>query len=213
LCEDHYRKRDADVCSACGEEILYEKVRAGERGLPFHLSCYCCTVCGTSLLHSDAFEHSGEFVCQKDFRKLTAERCTVCGEPLIDRRVIVISGNKRHEKCLKCKSCSRVIGREEQYIDFEDQIYCEEHDPEKNLINCSVCGQSLLGKAYLYNMWDDLFCEIHEDKLLECSNCGADTFQSDSETVRAQDFLCSHCKSDPDAFQTKFPQAKLNIRK
>uniref|UniRef100_A0A7S3ED78 LIM zinc-binding domain-containing protein n=1 Tax=Rhodosorus marinus TaxID=101924 RepID=A0A7S3ED78_9RHOD len=184
LCEDHYRKRDAEVCSACGEEILGEKVRAGEEGKSFHPSCYCCTECGTSLLQSDAFEHNGQLLCKKDFRKLTAERCTVCGDPLVDRRVVIISGNKRHEKCLKCKSCSRVIGRKEQYIDFEDEIYCEEHDPEKNLITCGVCGQSLLGKAYLNNMWGDLFCESHEEKLLECSNCGADTFQPDLRTVR-----------------------------
>lgn len=157
-------------------------------GSSFHVECYRCDACDGSLVGKEAHEYRGKMLCHEDFVQSAKEKCAVCGKGMTGSFVIA-QGKKRHQKCLKCHVCSRMIEKEEEFVEFDEHIYCETHDPDKSMLNCGICDQSLLQKGYYKNLWDEVYCESCEPYVRSCYICGTEVCHKIPATVKVSSSL------------------------
>jgi hypothetical protein len=118
----------ADRCSACGEPILTAQLTA--LGRPWHAQCFACAGCKTVFPPSASFFTDNEKPycksCNLAARRAAADRCSTCGEPILDMSVTAV-GRKFHPNCLVCTACRRQFGKSEGIYARDGWPVCREH--------------------------------------------------------------------------------------
>ena len=106
-----YHEKFSPRCSGCGKPIEGEYIRALNK--LWHPEHFVCAHCGDPI--GKTFHvHRGKPYCTRDYLLLFAEKCALCGQPLVDGYILDAFGNKyckRHEADPRCSSCERFIGQ------------------------------------------------------------------------------------------------------
>lgn len=113
-------------CQACNKKCSGEVLRVTDKY--FHMSCFICRTCNTSLAHGGFFCKDGVYYCPQvcqyifkqnfhiifqynnkfnilqDYQKLFGTRCAACNS-YVEGEVVSALGNTYHQKCFTCARC------------------------------------------------------------------------------------------------------------
>ncbi len=95
-------------------------------------------------------------------------RCQKCKLPIQTRNFIVLKNHAYHLHCIKCASCKKRI--DQQFIDYNNDIWHVECYKKVIGYFCSVCGE-LLQRKYYQDFWGNKFCASHINHS-KCLSCG-----------------------------------------
>lgn len=97
-------------CSGCGEPITGKYMRAMNK--LWHPEHFVCSHCSNQI-GEQYYVHKRKPYCKEDYLELFAEKCALCGQPLVESYIVDAWGNHyctRHENDPHCSSCDRLIG-------------------------------------------------------------------------------------------------------
>ncbi len=106
-----FHEKYSPRCSGCSQPIEGEYIRALDKF--WHPEHFVCAHCGERI-GKTYLVHRGKPYCTDDYMRLFAEKCALCGQPLMDGYMLDALGNKycqRHESDPRCSSCDRFIGQ------------------------------------------------------------------------------------------------------
>ena len=106
----------------------------------WHPEHFVCAHCGKQIGET-YYVRKGKAYCGEDYLLLFAEKCALCGQPLVESFIEDVWGNHyctRHEDDPRCSSCERWIG---QYLTGGGVRYDDDR------IMCQECSQKGINKA------------------------------------------------------------------
>ncbi|CDW55513.1 paxillin [Trichuris trichiura] len=94
-------------------------------GKIYHVNHFQCILCASHINSGGHFYVRNEDAyCDECYTALYLRRCYACKKPL-NNTAIVALGNKWHEDCFHCKTCSKPF--EDKCFVLFDEAYCREH--------------------------------------------------------------------------------------
>lgn len=203
-----------NCCGECGGNLSREDPRTIYKQTAYHPRCFTCYECKSEKLSGlNGFYVSGGLrYCVDCYNKNVAERCTSCGEAILEGGVRH-RARPFHHRCFKCAGCDTVLGKT-PFVWRENRTLCLPCYAEKFAEKCTKCtatiqpGEQYLqveGKRYHDNC---LVCDICEDQLQDhpfvqdrdrnvCVSCSTNGFQSHKQKDGAS--------SDPSGSQSAPP--------
>lgn len=161
------------LCDVCKKKCTGNALRVQDRY--FHLECFKCTECTSSLAQGGFFLNNGKYYCSTDYQKLFGTRCKECGE-YVEGEVVTALGNTYHQKCFVCASCRQPFpsGEKVTYTGKEclctkciqipivspetpDEEMCQQNGPTPKI--CAGCdeelkeGQALIALDKEWHIW------------------------------------------------------------
>jgi actin-binding LIM protein len=128
-----------------------------------------CETCGSFPSDFSLVQKEGKLYCKKDYRKLFAENCGLCGNEIISKSTVALLNMKCHMECVNCSVCKKHLLPESGSPEIfkskksSNALLCKEHYLEENAKICSGCSKPILGGSLL-NVKDRFF---H----VECFTC------------------------------------------
>ncbi|XP_065564936.1 actin-binding LIM protein 3-like isoform X3 [Artemia franciscana] len=168
------------LCEVCHKKCAGEVLRVQEKY--FHISCFKCKVCGTSLAQGGFFSKDSDYYCTKDYQDKFGTRCAVCKE-FVEGDVVTALGNTYHQKCFTCARCRQAFPTGERVTFTGKECLCqkcslipvvESRSPQKTSSPthtaplCAGCkdelkeGQALIALDKQWHIW-----------CFKCNSCGA----------------------------------------
>ncbi|ODN01148.1 Actin-binding LIM protein 1 [Orchesella cincta] len=92
------------VCQACKKKCSGEVLRVQDKY--FHIACFKCKVCGSSLAQGGFFLHEGDYYCTSDYQQRWGTQCGACGR-YVEGEVVTALGNTYHQACFTCARCRK----------------------------------------------------------------------------------------------------------
>lgn len=135
------------------------------------------------------------------------ESCADCSKKIVDDVCVLAVDKLWHPECFKCSTCREKL--KEDYFEFGDKVYCEEHFYNTRNFHCCKCSLLIRGPFVEYNEK-----RYHPDHFVcwkcECDLAGGDlefmevTFGNSGEGEKSSDVvpLCLGCCSDMRVFST-----------
>lgn len=127
------------TCAACGQTILSTYVQWGKK--LYHPQHFVCALCNRPIGTGAFVPYEGKPYHQQCYLEAFAERCAICGKPLVGR-IISKDGQSYHEQC------------------YQNTV------AEK----CAVCGQGLIG-AIVIDPWGNRYHAAHQRQMPSCDYC------------------------------------------
>jgi hypothetical protein len=133
------------MCQKCSNPIVSQSNLVSYKNASYHSFCFICGQCGRSLDPSATFFVNEMLFCQEDYYysgfRLESPTCYQCKQPVINKDSQVdIQGKVFHRQCMKCRFCSRSLGRQSSL-------------PRDGQFVCLMCTQRL-NKRTLLNSTD-----------------------------------------------------------
>ncbi|XP_035709209.1 actin-binding LIM protein 3 isoform X2 [Folsomia candida] len=92
------------TCQACKKKCSGEVLRVQDKY--FHIACFKCKVCASSLAQGGFFFHEGEYYCTSDYQQRWGTQCGACGR-YVEGEVVTALGNTYHQACFTCARCRK----------------------------------------------------------------------------------------------------------
>ncbi len=102
--------------------------------------------------------------------------------------------NEEEEKRV-CSCCGAEIGENEEFFEYEGEIYCEDCFND-NFVICEDCGETIPRDEANYTANGDYICEsCYEDNYFTCEDCG-EIYHNDYGTyIEGCDYMvCDNCR-------------------
>jgi len=182
-------------CGECGGELGRDDQRTIYKQVAYHPRCFTCAECKSEKLSglNGFYVNGGRRYCVDCYNKNVAERCTGCGEAILEGGVRHRS-RPFHHKCFQCNGCHLVLGRT-PFVFRDMRTLCLTCYADKFAEKCTKCEKTIQpGEQYLQvegkRFHDEcLICEICEDQLQDspfvqdgtrnvCVNCSTNGFVS-----------------------------------
>ncbi|XP_023215767.1 actin-binding LIM protein 3-like [Centruroides sculpturatus] len=157
------------LCEGCKKKCVGSALRVQDKH--FHVDCFKCSVCSTSLAHGGFFLKEGHYYCAKDYQKKFGTKCVNCGE-YVEGEVVTALGNTYHQKCFVCARCRQPFPTGEKVTFTGKECLCSKciqipivtsKSPEKSLtqdeLQCAGCkellkeGQALIALDKQWHIW------------------------------------------------------------
>ncbi|XP_059617876.1 transforming growth factor beta-1-induced transcript 1 protein isoform X1 [Phlebotomus argentipes] len=108
VCSGCYISKYTDVCYACKQHILSQKViKAMDK--TWHEEHFVCGgPCKKALVGASFYERDGQPYCKDCFEAQFASRCAGCSNAILEKAVIALDV-KWHKDCFKCQKCKEPI--------------------------------------------------------------------------------------------------------
>ena len=129
--------------------------RAKSNASFYHVSCFVCSVCSSSLSRSCGdetgyFEHSGRLFCPKHYQILFGEKCAVC-DHYLSGQTLSVFGKQFHKNCLTCNCCGSQIEGNERISNLTSFT-------AGGSILCNKCSKSICNEdnflRYVCKLWN-----------------------------------------------------------
>ena len=180
---DHYAKR----CDSCQKTIPAGAEQLSHGSQQWHMDCFSCHRCKSQLDPNSFLVDDSKLWCENCFTEHHGDSCAACNQAISPATPAVsVGGNKWHEKCFLCKSCSTPLAGKE-FFDHASGIHCGKCYGDKLASKCHKCGQRLGpqgGLTYSGNTYhptcftcNECKCEISTGEFvaredgLYCKNC------------------------------------------
>ncbi|KAK9308195.1 hypothetical protein QLX08_001677 [Tetragonisca angustula] len=116
-------KRGKTFCQSCKKKCSGEVLRVQDKY--FHIGCFKCAQCNTSLAQGGFFAREGSYYCTKDYRERWGTKCAGCGEYV--EGDVVTAGDKHafHPNCFHCQRCRQpLLGQGTKVSLVQGQALC-----------------------------------------------------------------------------------------
>ncbi|XP_014476998.1 PREDICTED: actin-binding LIM protein 2 isoform X5 [Dinoponera quadriceps] len=116
-------KKGKTFCQSCKKKCSGEVLRVQDKY--FHIGCFKCAQCNTSLAQGGFFAREGTYYCTKDYRERWGTRCAGCGEYV--EGDVVTAGEKYtfHPNCFHCQRCRQpLLGQGTKVSLVQGQALC-----------------------------------------------------------------------------------------
>jgi hypothetical protein len=141
----HQANPDPDnygTCCKCNT-IVTEALGCTAMEKIYHISCFTCHQCQTSLQGKPFYALDDKPFCEEDYLN-TLEKCCVCLQPITER-ILRATGKPYHPQCFTCVVCGKSLDGIPFTVDATNKIHCIE-DFHKSVIysqsfriSCSFC--------------------------------------------------------------------------
>ncbi|KAM9320193.1 prickle-like protein 4 [Gastrophryne carolinensis] len=124
-CGRHHAELTKSRCAACDQLILSERCTVAE-GHCWHVEHFCCWECEEALGGGRYMMKGGRPFCNGCFKRLFAETCETCGEPVdLSDDFVTLKGQYWHSmpSCFCCTSCRIPLSTSEFSV-HNDHLYC-----------------------------------------------------------------------------------------
>ncbi|XP_050511936.1 actin-binding LIM protein 3 isoform X2 [Diabrotica virgifera virgifera] len=164
-------------CQSCKKKCSGEVLRVQDKY--FHMHCFKCKVCGSSLAKGGFFSKDGEYYCTTDYQKNFGSKCAVCNQ-YVEGEVVTALGKTYHQKCFTCDRCKQSFPSGEKVTYTGKEVLCPKcvqiptqnatpkSSPTTNSANeCAGCkeelkeGQALVALDQQWHIW-----------CFKCTTCG-----------------------------------------
>ncbi|XP_013785692.1 actin-binding LIM protein 3-like, partial [Limulus polyphemus] len=165
------------TCEACRKKCIGNALRVQEKY--FHVDCFKCTVCSTSLASGGFFFKAGCYYCTADYQKKFGTKCAACGD-YVEGEVVSALGNTYHQRCFVCARCRKVFPTGEKVTYTGKECLCSKciqipivlskTEEQTSLVTeqrCAACkeelteGQALIALDKQWHIW-----------CFKCASCG-----------------------------------------
>ncbi|XP_046614687.1 actin-binding LIM protein 2 isoform X3 [Neodiprion virginianus] len=116
-------KKGKTLCQACNKKCSGEVLRVQDKY--FHIGCFKCAQCNSSLAQGGFFAREGSYYCTKDYRERWGTKCAGCGEYV--EGDVVTAGEKHafHPNCFHCQRCRQpLLGQGAKVTLVQGQALC-----------------------------------------------------------------------------------------
>ncbi|XP_014270884.1 actin-binding LIM protein 2 isoform X3 [Halyomorpha halys] len=158
-------------CQCCKKKCTGEVLRVQDKY--FHIACFKCSVCKSSLAQGGFFCKDGQYYCTPDYQSRFGTKCATCGK-YVEGEVVTALGNTYHQACFTCAKCKQAFPSGERVTYTGKIVLCSKCSnlPEENNIQtqsiteCSGChgelkeGQALIALDRQWHVW-----------CFKCSDC------------------------------------------
>ncbi|KAI8813902.1 hypothetical protein BJ742DRAFT_900551, partial [Cladochytrium replicatum] len=155
-------------CKVCQETVGSSFIEA--EGIKFHDGCFVCYQCLEPFPEGEFYAAEGGFYCKFDHNILFGERCSRCGELIIDKCVTAL-GVKWHPEHFTCTWCDQSFEKQ-AFVKYNGKPFhrtCAEKasaKEKKTLPQCSRCGSDLQPKKFI--VFGGGLCHPHH---FNCAMC------------------------------------------
>ncbi|XP_041984683.1 lipoma-preferred partner homolog [Aricia agestis] len=132
--------QDLDVfgtCIKCGQRVVGETSGCTAMGNMYHVKCFSCHRCNTTLQGKPFYAVDGQPYCELDYYE-TLEKCSVCGNPILDK-ILRATGKPYHPGCFTCVACGKSLDGIPFTVDAMNQIHCIDDFHKKFAPRCFAC--------------------------------------------------------------------------
>ncbi|XP_033207931.1 actin-binding LIM protein 2 isoform X10 [Belonocnema kinseyi] len=116
-------KKGKTFCQSCKKKCSGEVLRVQDKY--FHIACFKCAQCNSSLAQGGFFAREGSYYCTKDYREKWGTKCAGCGEYV--EGDVVTAGEKHafHPNCFHCQRCRQpLLGQGTKVTLVQGQALC-----------------------------------------------------------------------------------------
>uniref|UniRef100_A0A131XCG5 Putative actin-binding lim zn-finger protein limatin involved in axon guidance n=1 Tax=Hyalomma excavatum TaxID=257692 RepID=A0A131XCG5_9ACAR len=157
------------VCELCKKKCSGNALRVQDRY--FHIECFKCAVCTSSLAQGGFFFRDGKYYCTGDYQKMFGTKCAGCGQ-FVEGEVVTALGNTYHQKCFVCARCRQQFPSGEKVTYTGKECLCSKciqipvvtsqsvEEPHINgAVKCAGCsddlreGQALIALDKQWHIW------------------------------------------------------------
>ncbi|XP_058798097.1 actin-binding LIM protein 2 isoform X4 [Phymastichus coffea] len=117
-------KKGKTFCQSCKKKCSGEVLRVQDKY--FHIGCFKCAQCNTSLAQGGFFARDSSYFCTKDYRERWGTKCAGCGEYV--EGDVVTAGEKHafHPNCFHCQRCRQpLLGQATKVTLVQGQALCQ----------------------------------------------------------------------------------------
>ncbi|KAK9501234.1 hypothetical protein O3M35_011983 [Rhynocoris fuscipes] len=135
-------------CQLCKKKCSGEVLRVQEKY--FHIACFKCVVCNSSLAQGGFFCKDDAYYCTEDYQKKFGTKCAEC-KKYVEGDVVTALGKTYHQGCFTCANCKQPFPSGERVTYTGKIVLCskcsnlpEENNTHSNSVTeCSRCFQEL----------------------------------------------------------------------
>lgn len=125
----HQSNPDPDYASSYGtcckcNLIVTEASGCTAMGNIYHIACFKCHQCQTSLQGKPFYPIDGKPFCEEDYLN-TLEKCSVCHQSITER-ILRATGKPYHPQCFTCVVCGKSLDGIPFTVDATNKIHCIE---------------------------------------------------------------------------------------
>ncbi|KAL7031162.1 hypothetical protein ACKWTF_006919 [Chironomus riparius] len=124
------------TCCKCNG-IVSESSGCTAMGKIYHIACFTCEQCQTSLRGKPFYPIDEKPFCEEDYLN-TLEKCCVCLTPICER-ILRATGKPYHPSCFTCVVCGKSLDGIPFTVDATNKIHCIEDFHKRFAPRCSVC--------------------------------------------------------------------------
>ncbi|XP_038064398.1 actin-binding LIM protein 3-like isoform X2 [Patiria miniata] len=154
------------TCRGCRKPCSGEVLRVQNEY--FHLKCFRCCLCTSSLSQGGFFTKDGKFYCASDYQDQFGTKCKACGEYL-EGEVVTALGDTYHKFCFVCARCGHAFDSGDE-VSLDKKLGCcfclHCH------LQCNLCRHTITpGEKVTYN-GNEVLCSRCTPAALEASANG-----------------------------------------
>ncbi|KAG8202041.1 hypothetical protein JTE90_010409 [Oedothorax gibbosus] len=92
------------LCENCKKKCVGNALKVQSKH--FHVDCFKCVVCSSSLASGGFFFKEGKYYCTADYQKMFGTKCGACNK-FVEGEVVTALGSTYHQKCFVCGRCQQ----------------------------------------------------------------------------------------------------------
>ncbi|XP_070615545.1 filamin-binding LIM protein 1 [Erythrolamprus reginae] len=131
-----------DICAFCHKGILPEAVTLEAMRKQYHVKCFTCRACHSSLAGQSYYQKEGRPLCVACYQT-TLEKCDAC-QAFILSEIVWAVGKGYHPECFTCVACSQQIGSDAFAVDDDQRALCLPDFYRKFAPTCGVCEERII---------------------------------------------------------------------
>ncbi|XP_035229700.1 actin-binding LIM protein 1-like [Stegodyphus dumicola] len=195
------------LCETCKKECVGSVLKVQNKY--FHVECFKCVVCSSSLAHGGFFFKEGSYYCTADYQRMFGTKCVACNN-FVEGEVVTALGSTYHQKCFICARCHQTFPPGEKVTFTGKECLCIRciqipvitsqvvESPINTTRRCGGCneelqeGQALIALDKQWHIW-----------CFKCCTCGTvlhgEYMGKDGQPYCEKDYQklfgikCAHC--------------------
>lgn len=180
-------------CLTCNEPIVGKVTSFTQNELKsnFHLACFKCASCSSSMDGKGFYLHEGKFLDQECYHKMVLGNCDGCQKTFSDATVVKAGGKQYHPACFTCNACQDTLSG--SYVEKDGRIVCKSCYEKQYLPPCYSCKKPIAPEQGTNKLmaieWKDKKFHI---ACFACKMC-SQPFSDLKAVLHKDDLLCKIC--------------------
>lgn len=172
-------------CFACKECIMSTEMHMKFESRTWHINCFACSSCKTSLKDSGFHDYAGSLVCAVCYTQKTSKRCNVCQKPIVGKGV-QWNFSVFHLECFQCSSCEKHLSGGEKLSEEQGHLFCQSCALKFAKV-CESCHEPISGRHTIYKK------KMYHLNCFKCTQCGIAIGKQSFFETSLKDVLCEPC--------------------